>query len=88
MLFLPIDENLGMSTDVWAFSNPLHEYPKTTLLNSLNEPRMQHSCGVLKKDGYFIAIVAGGFNGFQSLDSIEILNFNERGRYLLELKSH
>ena len=79
-----MDENLGISSDVWAFTNPLQEYPKTTLLNSLKEPRMQHSCGVLKKDGNFIAVVAGGYNGLHSLDSVEILNFNERGKTLFK----
>ena len=39
---------------------------------------MKHSCGLLKKaGGNLIAVVAGGFNGFESLNSMEILQFNE-----------
>ena len=75
------DEDLGISSDVWAFSDILqNNAAKITLLNSLNEARMKHSCGLLKNaGGNLIAVVAGGFNGFESLNSVEILQFNEAG---------
>ena len=74
-----IDENMGISSDVWYFMDPLKHNYEATLLNSLNEPRMQHSCGIMRKnknEDKFIAVVAGGYNGFKSLDSVEILDFD------------
>ena len=74
-----IDENMGISSDVWNFMDPLKHNYEVTLLNSLNEPRMQHSCGIMRKnknEDKFIAVVAGGYNGFKSLDSVEILDFD------------
>ena len=75
-----IDENMGISSDVWYFMDPLKHNYEATLLNSLNEPRMQHSCGIMRKnknEDKFIAVVAGGYNGFKSLDSVEILEFDK-----------
>ena len=84
-----IDENMGISSDVWYFMDPLKHNYNATLLNSLNEPRMQHSCGIMRKnknDDKFIAVVAGGYNGLKSLDSVEILEFN-RGSLISESSS-
>ena len=75
-----IDENMGISSDVWYFMDPLKHNYNATLLNSLNEPRMEHSCGIMRKnknEDKFIAVVAGGYNGFKSLDSVEILEFDK-----------
>ena len=75
-----IDENMGISSDVWYFMDTLNPNYEVTLLNSLNEPRMEHSCGIMRKnknEDKFIAVVAGGYNGFKSLDSVEILEFDK-----------
>ena len=70
-----VDENIGISSDVW-----LMDYSKipaeTVLLNSLRTPRMEHMCGLIVETENEVdqckIIVAGGFDGTNSLDSIEI----------------
>ena len=84
-----IDEKMGISSDVWYFMDPLKHNYEATLLNSLNEPRMEHSCGIMRKnknEDKFIAVVAGGYNGFKSLDSVEILEF-DKGSLISEIFS-
>ncbi len=72
-----VEENFGISSDVWAwdFSNG-YTSPDVKLLNSLKQARMKHSCGLLEQtSGERILVVAGGFDGRKSLDSVEVLDF-------------
>jgi hypothetical protein len=75
-----IDENRGYSSDTWQYSwnsSLLH----ISQLHSLNEPRMHHACGTLRKkesdhEHEFMIIVAGGFNGLNSLNTVEMFDYS------------
>ena len=75
-----VDENSGISSDVW-----LMDYsklpPETVLLNSLKTPRMEHMCELLETPDGWKIIVAGGFDGMNSLDSIEIFDIRNNTDY-------
>ena len=65
-----LDENNGISSDVWY--KPFNE--NYVLINSLKVARLDPICGFIENDaGDKMLVVAGGFND-KSLDSIEYLN--------------
>ena len=70
-----VEENSGISSDVWIYKNTEKigvddDNVDITLLNSLNIPRMRHSCGNYGNK----IVIAGGFDGMNSVDSVEILD--------------
>jgi len=83
-----VDESYGVSSEVWAFSfkSDSESDPKVVQINNLNQPRMKHSCGVLKVGNSFKAVVAGGFNG-ESLSSVEVLDYQHVEHKLYSLWS-
>ena len=80
-----VDENNGISSDVWLMDYS-KQPPETVLLNSLRTPRMEHMCGLIvevAESGVetWKIIVAGGFDGTNSLNSIEIFDIQDNTDY-------
>ena len=77
-----VDENNGISSDVWLMDYS-KEPPETVLLNSLQTPRMEHMCGIIVGNGNdeLKIVVAGGFNGTNSVDTIEIFDIQPNTDY-------
>ena len=78
------DGDLNWRNEVWIY-NPQKEFARNQG-PSLNSKRGYHSCSTMRDGEKTLIIVAGGYNGVDSLSTVEIYNPTDKKWHLGETK--